>query len=234
MQWNSMPPARAALFWIALVASPATWAAATPLVVGIPEGLPGYELVDGNHLKISDPYKRKVTKCIAGRLNATFVWKAYPTKRVIQMLQSRDVDMVYPMGFTKERSASMLQSSVTWQNPDVIVSLRPVDLHQKNMRVAARLGSPQQTDYLADGYSNMTPAYAYEDLARLLANGSVDMVVVPQSVFSDQKALWPPNVVVTAGKPRSSGFYLNNDDPKGLLKPLNESIAQCTDPQAGK
>jgi ABC-type amino acid transport substrate-binding protein len=75
----------------------------------------------------------------------------------------------------------------------------------------------------------MTAAYAYEDLAKLLARGTVDAVLVPRSVYGEQKAIWPPKVMVSAGKPRSSGFYLNKDDPKGLLKPLNASIAQCKD-----
>ncbi len=206
----------------------------TQLLVGVPSGLPGYEALEGNKLRINDHYKRGVTECIANRLGVTFVWMAYPTRRIIQMLQANEIDMVYPMGFTEERAATMLQSSLTWQNPDVVVSSRPVDLSDKKTRLAARLGSPQHTDYAADGYFNMTAAYAYEDLGKLLARGAVDAVIVPRSVYSEQKAMWPPRIVMAPGKPRSSGFYLNKDDPKGLHKHLNESIARCIDTVASK
>ena len=199
------------------------------LLVGIPSGLPGYEALDDNKLKINDPYKRGVTECIAGRLNATFVWMAYPTKRIIQMVQANELDMIYPMGFTEERAATMLQSNLAWQNPDALVSLHPLDMRDKSTRIAARLGSPQQTYYVSDGFTSMTAAYAYEDLAKLLARGTVDVVIVPRSVFGEQKSIWPPKVMVSPGRPRSSGFYLNKDDPKSLLKPLNESIARCKD-----
>jgi ABC-type amino acid transport substrate-binding protein len=204
------------------------------LTVGVPAGLPGYEMLEGNRLKINDPFKKSITECIAGRLNATFVWVAYPTKRILQLLQAREIDMVYPMGFTEERAAAMAQSHLTWQNPDVLVSMRPVAMSDKNMRIAARLGSPQQTDYVSDGYSHIAATYAYEDLAKLLARGLVDVVIVPRSVYNEQRADWPSKVMVSAGKPRSSGFYLNKDDPKGLLKPLNESIARCRDSDASK
>lgn len=223
-RWSVM----VALGLLASLVSPTVYSN-TQILVGIPSGLPGYEALDGNKLRINDPYKRGVTDCIANRLGATFIWMAYPTRRIMQMLQVNEVDMAYPMGFTAERAAAMLQSNLTWQNPDVLVSSQAIDWGDKNLRLAARLGSPQHTDYVADGYLNMTPAYAYEDLGKLLARGTVDAVIVPRSVFDEQKANWPPKIVVAAGKPRSSGFYLNKNDPKGLLKPLNDSIARCKD-----
>lgn len=208
---------------------PMAWAVreAPKLLVGIPSGLPGYEPLEGNQLKILDPYKRSLTECISARLNVTFVWIANPTKRIIQSLHANELDLIYPMGFTEERADALLQSAVTWQNPDTVVSLHPIDMGNKSVHLAARLGSPQQTDYASDGYFNMTAAYAYEDLVRLLAKRAVDAVIVPRSVYNDQKALWPAGTVIAQAKARSSGFYLNKDDPKRLLKPLNDSIAQC-------
>ena len=212
-----------------VVTSPVVWAAnaASKLLVGIPSGLPGYEAMDGNQLKISDPYKRGMTECISARLNATFVWIANPTKRIIQSLHANELDLIYPMGFTEERADALLQSEATWQNPDALVSLHLIDMGNKSIHLAARLGSPQQTDYVSDGYQNMTAAYAYEDLARLLARRAVDAVIVPRSVYNEQRTLWPAGAVLTLAKPRRSGFYLNRSDPKRLLKPLNDSIAQC-------
>ena len=200
----------------------------TRMLVGIPSGLPGYEILDNNKLNINDPFKRSLTECIETRLKVTFVWMAYPTKRVIQMLQMGEVDMIYPMGFTEERAAAMLQSNLTWQNPDVLVSLRPIELGDKQLRLAARLGSPQHTDYGADGYASLLGTYAYEDLPKMLSRGAVDAVIVPRSVYADQKDAWPAKTLTLVGRQRSSGFYLQKNDPKGILKNLNESIAHCT------
>jgi ABC-type amino acid transport substrate-binding protein len=198
------------------------------LLVGIPSGLPGYEIANNNKLNINDPFKRNVTDCIETRLKSTFVWMAYPTKRVIQMLQMGDIDMVFPMGFTEERASALLQSNLTWQNPDVFVSLRPIEHGDKGLRLAARLGSPQHTDYISDGYASVVGAYSYEDLPKMLAKGTVDAVVVPRSVYAEQRDTWPAKTLTLAGRQRSSGFYLQKNDPKKLLKHLNESITYCT------
>ncbi|WP_342616171.1 transporter substrate-binding domain-containing protein [Rhodoferax sp. GW822-FHT02A01] len=197
------------------------------LTVGVPAALPGYEVLDDSHLKINDPAKRSLMDCVSGKLNAQITWLSYPTRRVIQMLQAQELDMIFPMGFTAERAASMLQSSPMWQNPDVLVSMRPVDMRDKSLRIVARLGSPQHADYLAEGYASVSGAYSYEELPRLLARAQVDVVVVPRSIYGEQKNLWPPGSIVTDGRSRMTGIYLSKQDPKGLLKPLNESIGRC-------
>ena len=107
------------------------------------------------------------------------------------------------------------------------VSLRPLDLRDKSLRLVARLGSPQQADSIADGYTNVNGAYSYEELARLLGRGQADAAVVPRSIYEELKNLWPPGSQMVVGKPRGTGFYLPKEDPKGLLKPLNDSIARC-------
>ena len=220
---------RAACAAAALVWGQTTMAAnaTSQLTIGIPAALPGYELQDEHHLKINDPVKKSLTECVASRLNAKFTWVGYPTRRVIQMLQVQELDMIFPMGFTTERASTMLQSNPMWQNPDVFVSMRPVDMRDKSLRIVARLGSPQHTDYVAEGYANVSGAYSYEDLPKLLGRGQVDVVVVPRSVYGEQMNLWPQGAVVADGRPRGSGFYLSKDDPRGLMKPLNESIARC-------
>jgi hypothetical protein len=197
------------------------------LVVGIPEGLPGYDLSPGGDLAIADSQKKQFTACVAKGLNAKFEWRAMPTKRVIQTLIANEIDMAYPMGFTEQRASQLAQSLPAWQNPDYLVSLNPVDMADKRVRIAARMGSPQHTDYAEKGYSNIAAVYAYADSAKLLARGSVDVVIVPKSVYLAQKSSWPPGAKAVIGMERSSGFYVNKRDPKGLLKTLNTSIERC-------
>lgn len=197
------------------------------LVVGTPAGLPGYDLMPSGELNMSDPFKQRFTDCVSKGLNAKFEWKALPTKRGIQMLIANELDLIYPMGFTDERASQMLQSRPAWKNPDYLVSLRPVNMADKQLRIAARLGAPQQTDYASDGYENITAVYAYEDLARLLVRDSVDVVIVPKSVYLEQKSSWPAGVIAVTGKDRNSGFYVSKSDPRMLIARLNVKIEQC-------
>ncbi len=53
-------------------------------------------------------------------------------------------------------------------------------------------------------------------------------MIIPQSVYNDMKADWPKETKVTRGRERSSGFYLNATDPKGLLGPLNRAVDRCS------
>jgi len=212
-------------FALGLAASPGG-AAERVLRAGTPEGLPGYGM-SGNKLVIEDAFKRRLFECVELTLNARFEWQALPTKRLLQMVGSGQLDIAFPMGFTAERAAALLQSATAWENPDFWLSLRPLNIQDKTLRITARLGSPQHVEHAADGYGTVTPSYTYPELAKALAMGMADAVVVPQSVYEDQKALWPAQTIVTVGRRRSSGFYLAPADPLSLLKPLNRAIDAC-------
>ncbi|MDC8773035.1 hypothetical protein [Roseateles albus] len=204
-----------------------SWASERVLLrAGTPEGLPGYD-ISGGKLIIKDSSKRRIFECIESALNARFEWQALPTKRLIQMIMDGQLDIAFPMGFATERASVMLQSAATWDNPDVWLSLRPVNIQDKNLRIAARLGSPQQIDHLADGYTHVTGSYTYPLLAKELSMDVTTAVIVPQSVYEEQKAHWPSQTLVTVGRQRSSGFYLKSSDPLKLLKPLNLAIEAC-------
>lgn len=223
MRWRS---------WLALLP---VWlgglsaALAAPLLVraGTPEGLPGYEMDESGHLHIESTPKRRVFQCVEKTLNARFHWEALPTKRLLQRLSDGQLDIAFPMGFTPERAAKLLQSEPAWDNPDAWLSLRPIDPQDKSLRLAARLGSPQQVDHATEGYARVITSYTYEELARTLSLGMADAVVVPLSVYEEMRPLWPAGTRVTAGRARSSGFYLTQGDPKGLAAPLNEAIRRC-------
>ena len=208
-------------------------AGAAPLTLraGTPEGLPGYGLREGQ-LHVESESKRRLFQCVEKALDARFVWEALPTRRVVQGVVDGQLDLAFPMGFNEERAARMLQSLPTWDNPDLWLSLRPVSAQDASLRLAARLGSSQQSDH-ASGFARMVGAYTYKELAKTLAMGMVDAVIVPQSVYEEMKPLWPPGVVVQPGRSRSSGFYLNAADPRRLATPLNRAIEQCRDASRG-
>lgn len=178
-------------------------------------------------MEILDARKKEITSCIEERLHYKFKWVDYPTKRLLQKLENAEVDFVYPMGFNAVRAAQFLQSAWTWQNPDVFVSLKPIDPSDLELTLGSKLGSPQEADYLADGYSGVRSAYEYSDLPRMLSLKTVDAVVVPKSVYVEMVSAWPAGVQTSPGKPRGIGFYLNKKDPKGLFQLLNEGIAKC-------
>jgi hypothetical protein len=208
-----------------VLAAPAS--ATSPIHIGFPEGLPGYELQPNGELHVSVPFKRAITDCVRKGLGAKVIWQGYPTKRVVQMLIDNELDLIFPMGFTEERAATMLQSDYVWENWDYFLSLRPINPNEKGLKFSARHGSPQHLDYVANGYTNVSPSYTYEDLVRVLKEGLVDVVIVPQSVYEEQKADFPANTLVTKGRQRNTGFYLNKVDPKQLYKTLNRRIAYC-------
>jgi hypothetical protein len=197
------------------------------LRVGTPTGLPGFALMPDGRLRSTDPYRQRLTDCIERKMNVKFEWVALPTKRALGMLVSNELDLTYPMGFSKERSATLLASLATWENPDYLVSMHPIDMNNKAIRAAARIGSPQHTDYIDDGFVNFTPTYTYEELGKLLARDAIDVAIVNKSIYFDMKNDWTVGHLATEGRLRSSGFYLNKDDPKHLRKILNASITKC-------
>ncbi len=210
-----------------LLATASCWGTERLIQAGTPEGLPGYALSSDGKLVIEDSNRRRVFSCIEQRLNAKFSWQAFPTKRVVQMVERGQLDLAFPMGFTAERAKVMQQSAPTWDNPDVWLSKRPVNIQDKNLRIAARLGSPQDVEHVADGYSKVVGAITYSELPKTLSMDMVDAVIVPRRVYEDQRALWPETTLVTVGRHRSSGFYLQPADTKALLMPLNRAIEDC-------
>lgn len=204
-------------------------AAAAQVVLrgGTPEGLPGYGLGPQGELRIDSPQKAALLHCVEQALQVRIVWEAYPTRRVLQMVMEHQLDLAFPMGFNEERAARLLQSEPGWDNPDVWVSLRPVQLQDKRLRLGARLGSPQHDDHLGQGYARVVGAVTYEELAKLLVRDMVDAVILPRSLHEDMTALWPAGFHVSEGKPRRSGFYLAKADPRRLAGPLDQAIRRC-------
>lgn len=198
---------------------------------GVPAGLPGYTMGADGTLIVDSPFKRRILECIEKVQKVQIVWQAYPTKRVEQMLIDGRLDLAFPMGFTSERAGRMLQTHPTWKNPDNWLSMRPLDINDKTLRIATRLGSPQQVDHVADGYTNVIGTYTYTELVRTVVQGRADAAIVPQSVYEDMDADWPKETKVTVGRARNSGFYLNATDPKGLLTQLNSAIDRCRTPE---
>lgn len=194
---------------------------------GTPEGLPGYALGSHGELRVESPQKAALLQCVEQALNVHIVWSAYPTRRVLQMVAEQQLDLAFPMGFNEERAARLLQSEPGWDNPDVWVSLKPIQVQDKRLRLGARLGSPQHDDHQGLGYARVVGAVTYEELAKLLVRDMVDAVILPRSLFEDMKAIWPAGHQVSEGKPRRSGFYLAKSDPRQLAAPLDQAIRRC-------
>ncbi len=196
------------------------------LKVGVPSDLPGYAVMADGTLKVSSPLRQRITDCVEKGMNAKITWIGAPTLRILSQLSSAELDMVYPLGFTSERGANLLPSKPTWESGDVLVSLQPISLNNRNLSFTARLGSPQHTEYLAD-FSTFIPSYSYGNLPKLLERKVVDVAILNRNTYQDMKPLWPHGHITTAGKSRYTGFYLNKADPRHLLEPLNTSIARC-------
>jgi len=213
--------------WVMWALPTAAWPTGLVLRAGIPEGLPGYALSAQGDLLIESPAKRRIYACIQQSLNARWMWQALPTRRLLQTVADGRLDLAFPMGFTPDRAGRLRQSAVAWENPDVWLSLRPIDPQNRRLRIGTRLGSPQEVEHQSEGYARVVGTASYGELARMLQMGMVDAVVVPRSFYVEQADLWPAGVVATPGRPRSSGFYLPPQDPKGLAGPLDRAIEAC-------
>ncbi len=218
---------RTLLAWSTACCTLGAFAGERVLRVGVPEGMPGYAQDAENALRIDDAGRQLLLNCIERQLPARFRWEVLPTRRVLQELAGGRLDLAFPMGFTPERAKSFAPSAPVWLNPDVWLSLKPVDPKDKGLRIAARLGSPQHVDPVAEGYTRVTGYASYAELPRTLSLDMADAVVVPQSFYEGHRADWPAEVLVTPGRPRSSGFYVANKDPLRLLGPLNRAIEAC-------
>lgn len=196
------------------------------LRVGVPEGMPGYTIRDGQLLIDAEP-KRQLYQCVEKALGARFIWEPLPARRVVQGVAEGPLDLAFPLGFNDERAARMLQSEPAWENPDVWVSIKAIDAQDKRLRLAARLGSPQHDDHHAMGYARVAGVFSYEELPRMLSQGMVDAVILPRSLYEDMRSSWPAGHRLLEGKPRSSGFYLPKPDPRQLAAPLNQAIRRC-------
>jgi len=197
------------------------------LSVGLPEGLPGYDLLGNGEIKIHDEAKRRMTECIQHQLHVRFKWSAYPTKRAIEMLKDGKLDLLYPMGFSADRHATMAHSQATWDNSDILVSTHPIDVSDPQLHLAARLGSPQQVDESASRPGRMSASYRYADLVKLLNTGMVDAVVIPRSIYEEMKNQWPAHAIVSKGRDRRTGFYVSPALAGNWLRTLDAGISTC-------
>lgn len=197
------------------------------LRAGTPAGLPGYALDANGNLVIEAAATQQLLGCIEKTLNARFVWQALPTRRLTQMVTSAQLDIAFPMGFTPERARLMRQSAAAWDSRDVWLSQRPVNVDDKTLRLAARLGSPAHTELATEGYAKVVASTTYAELPRVLELNMADAVVMPQWVYDEHTPAWPKDTVITLGRARSSGFYLPANDPKRLAARLDQAIQRC-------
>jgi ABC-type amino acid transport substrate-binding protein len=231
MTHRRRPTVQALLAGALLAVGVGAWAAeGATLRVGMPDGLLGFDVPAGGAIVIDDPMKRRVLACIERKLNVPWVWHVWPTRRVLQGLRTGALDVAFPMGFTPERERDWQPSLPLWDNPDVWLSLKPINVHDRRLRLAARLGSPQHVEYAADGYRHVAGYPTYTELAKTIALGVADAAVVPRSLYDQHRGLWPEGTLATPGRARSSGFYVARGDPRGLLPSLNRAIEACREP----
>lgn len=194
---------------------------------GIPNALPGFEVTDKGGLIIADPLKMKFSNCVEKQLKATFVWSTYPTARVESMLSNNELDLIFPFQLTQERKATMLASVYVWKTTMYYLANKNVDIDDKNMRVGARVNSPEHMEMVKKGYSKVSTPYDFSSLSRMLTQNLVDFVVVPEIVFSELKGQWPKNINTSHGPIKEAGYFLNKDDPRHLYTKLNAAIVHC-------
>ncbi len=125
------------------------------VTVGIPEGM-GENVINIKNGKVYGAFSA-LANCIENRLNITFKWSFYPTKRLFLKLQNNELDMLYPMGFTQERNDIAQPSTPSFIDEDYWIYMgKKPDFSDKELAIAVKLGSPQEDILKAMGYKNLS------------------------------------------------------------------------------
>jgi ABC-type amino acid transport substrate-binding protein len=198
-----------------------------PIKAGISIHFPNFGVSENRSLIVDDAESKKLISCVEKYLNTKIAWYAYPTARVESMLLNNEIDFIFPFQFTQERLKKMLASTPTWKSGMYFLANRNIDVRNKNLRVAARVNSPEHQDLIKKGYKKISTPYDYSSLIRMLSSNTIDVAAVPEVVYFELKNILPKDTKVMRGETREAGFLLNKDDPKQLLNKLNAAIVEC-------
>ena len=201
------------------------------LRAGVPEGLPGITVVEGKF--VSELLHGEILNCVLAKTGLKMHWRAYPTKRLLEMLEWGDLDVIYPMGFSVERSLTMQPSSpaITLSDYWIYRGNTPDFSDKANLRVGAKDGSPQHKWLSDQNYQQIKLPQQYSSLLPMLEAGRIDAVLLP-APGSDIKSLkqygrMRPDYKTVLQSERNVGFYLGLGRRPDILKAINNALLTC-------
>ncbi|WP_019675699.1 substrate-binding periplasmic protein [Arsukibacterium perlucidum] len=190
---------------------------------------PGLELLADGKLKPGLPFNyRTIIDCMENQLNADFVWQQFPTARLVHVAVQHHVDVIFPMGYTPERSKLLQPSDYLVQEQDywAYFAHQP-DWQNKQLNIAVKQSSPQAEWLAQQGYQSIHQVYDYKQLLPLLLAGRVDAISIPGAVAAEYQKGAIEGLALSGYYQREAGFYLNPSFAAEHLPLFNQAVRQC-------
>jgi ABC-type amino acid transport substrate-binding protein len=205
-----------------------------PLKGGIPATLPSLYVTSQGRLAGAHGDVEFIG-CFVKRLQQNIHWQSYPTARLIEETKNNKIDIIFPMGFTTERRALLIESQPVQVIEDYWVYKDEIsDTTNKHLRLGVKLGSPQDSYLQRQGYQNILRHNDYAGLFKMLLVNRVEMVALPDVVYNSLIASAENRALKhTAYLKRGYGFYLKPAATDAFLQSVNDSTVKCR-PKAGE
>ncbi len=200
---------------------------ASTLTGGFPETLSGLG-VTGEGRLVGDSRFIEFLSCFLDKSALNISWQAYPTSRVMRLVERGDMDISYPMGFDAERAAVSIQSlRVGVAHIYLVYVGAPPVLDDKLLTVGTKRGTAQASDFAARGFKSIHQNNDYFSLFKMLINGRLDMIAVPRIVYEYYAEKNDDKLNFQTYKTYDYGFYLEPNMDQGLVNLINNSITAC-------
>jgi len=199
-----------------------------PLTGGIPATLPKLK-VNAEHQVVGTLIDVQFLPCFYQALNQSVLWKSYPTARLIQQVRNNKLDMIFPMGFTLERKAQLIQSVAVQVTRDYWVYTHALpDLQDKSLTVGVKLGSPQASYVQTQGYESIVFHNDYAGLLNMLLAGRVELIALPDVIYEALISQYSEkSFQFEMYLQRDYGFYLKPNTKPTQVKRINQAIMAC-------
>lgn len=174
-------------------------------------------------------YYASLLRCIEQQTQFSFDWKSYPNFRLFRLVETAELDLVYPVLFDEERDKSSVRSIefVTVKNLWLTLPGTQVNLRDKNISVSVKRGSLQASHLQKAGYTNVVYVEEFDKQLSTLNAGRVDAALIPdlslRGLLSDTSPLYQQQVFNSS----SGGFYLSQNFAKQHLSAINQAILAC-------
>ncbi len=199
-----------------------------PLTGGIPATLPKLK-VNADHQVVGTLIDVQFLVCFYQALDQSVLWKSYPTARLIQQVRNNKLDMIFPMGFTSERKAQLIQSVAVQVTRDYWVYTHALpDLQDKSLTVGVKLGSPQASYVQTHGYESIVFHNDYAGLLNMLLAGRVELIALPDVIYEAFISQYSEkSFQFEMYLQRDYGFYLKPNTKPAQVKRINQAIMAC-------
>lgn len=145
------------------------------------------------------------------------------------MLESNELDLAFPMGFSSVRSEMLTPSKTVLVLEDRwMYNLPPPDTSDRSLPIAVKAGSLQQSWLGSKGYTNVSAVPSYSSLVLMLKAKNVKAILYSDTDGNPADAIFPlEGMRVSLQSTREVGFYFNPKTHPDVIQAFNSVIPLC-------